>query len=371
MKNFSVDESLAADRSRAMIYPDCIPPFAERSLERLYGSLYASMPQLRCDRLDRINTYAAWRGSQLSALLLYRLDGSRISVINEGMGVSTEELNRFAAALFERHANASVISFYALAVDKERLDYPSIRMPVTEDILIDLPGSGQDYLSQLSKSSRKSIKQHLSRAQRDLADFDHAVLTGNEISDDLVDQVIAFNHRRMASKQRRSAIDAEARSHLLHLLRHRGWVGVVRSEGRICAGTLACRLGDDVYSLVNAHDPDLDAYSLGNVSRHLLINASIHAGVRRFHMMGGQLSTKRHAMARRHVLCELRLYRSWRSVVRDTLGLLRLSRASLMYRLRTWLEDLPNSRSGYDTLTNILLFLQKTWRSIRRRLQWR
>ncbi|MFN9952883.1 MAG: GNAT family N-acetyltransferase, partial [bacterium] len=96
-------------------------------------------------------------------------------------------------------------------------------------------------------------------------------MTGEAISEALVDQIIGFNHARMAQKQRRSAIDGKVRVHLMRLLRARGWVGVITTHDRICAGTLACRFGDDVYSIVNAHDPQYDAYSMGNLSRHLLI----------------------------------------------------------------------------------------------------
>lgn len=304
MKIFATDETLPAESSAELIYPDGIPAFAEHSLDQLYGSLYASMPQLQCEQRAQVHTYAAWRGEQLSALLLYCLDGQRIRVINEGMRVPKEELDRFATSLFARHAGSSVISLHALSVSETPLiQHPSVCMPVTEDIVIDLPDTEQAYLAQLGKSSRKSLRQNLSRAKQTLSGFRHSVMAGDTISERIVDQIIGFNHARMAIKQRHSAIDTEARVHLRQLLRARGWVGVISTNDRICAGTLACRFGNDVYSLVNAHDPQYDDYGMGNLSRHLLINASIGAGAHRFHLLGGQLSTKRHSLARRHTLC--------------------------------------------------------------------
>ena len=358
MKIFALDESPPSESSAERIYPDGIPAFAEQSLDRLYGSLYASMPQLQCDKRAHVHTYAAWRHGQVSALLLYCLDGPRIRVINEGMHVPADELNRFAHTIFARHAGTSVISLHALSVSEVPLHYPSVCMAVTEDIVIDLPNTEQAYLAQLGKSTRKSLRQNLSRAESDLPDFQHSVMAGDAISDSVVDQIIGFNHERMARKQRSSAIDAQARAHLMELLRARGWAGVIRTDTRICAGTLACRLGDDVYSLVNAHDPLYDDYGMGNLSRHLLINASIQAGARRFHLLGGQFSSKRHTLAQRHTLCEVRLYRSRQSILRDLFDLSRLARKSTVYRLRAFLEDL-RMQPQRGKIANSALRLQK------------
>ena len=368
MKIFTENETLPAESAAERIYTDCIPPFAEQGLEGLYESLYASLPQLQCDSLTQVHTYAAWRDGQLSALLLYCLEGSHIRVINEGMRIPPEELDRFANALFTRHAKASVISLHAQSISEMLLRHPCACMAVTEDIVIDLPDNEESYLAQLGKSSRKSLKQHLSRAQHELPGFHHSVVTGEAISETLVDQIIGFNHARMAQKQRRSAIDEKARTHLMRLLRARGWVGVVSAHNRICAGTLGCRFGDAVYSMVNAHDPQYDEYSMGNLSRHFLINASIRAGARRFHLLGGQLSTKRNALGRRHKLYEIRLYRSQLSIARDLSHLVRLASESLSYQLQTWLEDL-HAQPHPGKIAHAVLYLQQALRATRSHLR--
>jgi hypothetical protein len=368
MKIFTENETLPAENSAERIYMNCIPPFAEPGLDELYESLYASLPQLQCNSLTQVNTYAAWRDGQLSALLLYCLDGSRIRVINEGMHIPSEKLDRFANALFARHAKASVISLHAQSISITTLQHPSVCMAVTEDIVIDLPDNEETYLAQLGKSSRKSLKQHLSRAQHELPGFHHTVVAGEEISETLVDQIIGFNHARMAQKQRRSAIDEKARAHLIRLLRARGWVGVISTNDRICAGSLGCRFGDAVYSMVNAHDPKYDVYGMGNLSRHLFVNASIRAGVRHFHLLGGQLSTKRNALGRRQALYDIRLYRSKLSIAKDLSHLARLSRASLGYQLQTWLEDL-HTQPHPGKIAHVALYLQQALRSIRNHIR--
>ncbi len=364
----TTNEPLSVENSTESIYVNCIPPFVEQGLDDLYGSLYASLPQLQCDDLGQVHTYAAWRDGQLSALLLYCIDGRRIRVINESMRIPTEELDRFADTLFAHYTKVSVISLHAQSISERKPQRPCARMPVTEDIVIHLPGNEQNYLAQLGKSSRKSLKQHLSRAQHELPGFHHTVVAGEAISETLVEQVINFNHARMAQKQRRSAIDEKARMHLMQLLRARGWVGVISTRDRICAGTLACRFGDAVYSMVNAHDPQYDEYGMGNLSRHLLINASIRAGARRFHLLGGQLSTKRNALGRRQKLYEIRLYRSQLFMARDLFNLAMLARASLVYRLKAWLEDL-HMQPHPGKIAHAVLCLRKALRATRSQIR--
>ncbi len=364
----TTNETLSVENSTESIYVNCIPPFVEQGLDDLYGSLYASLPQLQCDDLGQVHTYAAWRDGQLSALLLYCIDGRRIRVINESMRIPTEELDRFADTLFAHYTKVSVISLHAQSISERKPQRPCARMPVTEDIVIHLPGNEQNYLAQLGKSSRKSLKQHLSRAQHELPGFHHTVVAGEAISETLVEQVINFNHARMAQKQRRSAIDEKARMHLMQLLRARGWVGVISTRDRICAGTLACRFGDAVYSMVNAHDPQYDEYGMGNLSRHLLINASIRAGARRFHLLGGQLSTKRNALGRRQKLYEIRLYRSQLFMARDLFNLAMLARASLVYRLKAWLEDL-HMQPHPGKIAHAVLCLRKALRATRSQIR--
>lgn len=368
MNIFAADDMLSAENSAELIYPNDIPGFAEHSLDQLYGSLYASLPQLRCSKLAGVSTYAGWRDHQLSTLLLYCVDGSRIRVINEGLHIPPPELTRFASTLFEQYGQVSVIELHALSVNPVRPDHHSVSLPVTEDIVIDLPDTEEAYVARLGKSSRKSLRQHLSRAQRDFPGFRHCVMAGDTISEDVIDQIIGFNRTRMIRKQRNPGIDARSRAHLHALVRSRGWVGVVRTDAHICAGTIACRFGRDVFSLVNAHDPRYDSYGMGNLSRHLLITASIRAGLRRFHLLGGQWSTKRHALAHRHRLHEVRLYRSRLAQIRDAPGLLQLLRRSASYLMLAQIEDW-RLQANPGIAVRLMLRLQRVLRAARRHLR--
>lgn len=326
-------------------YETHIPAFAESALETLYGALYSSLPQLSLGELRGTGTYTAADGGQLHALFLYRRQGREVRVINEGMNVDATDAERFARELFARDLRADRIRFHAVRISGELQTQHAWQAPVTEDIVLALPGDEASYMALLGKSTRKTLRQNLARA----GELQHDIVPGDEADESLIDTIIGFNHARMAGKQRSSAIDARACEQLAALVRARGMVGTVCMDGALCAGTLACRFGDDVYSLVNAHDPAADHFGMGNISRHLMILAAIRAHAQRFHLLGGHFSSKRTCGALRVPLDELMIYRSRRAMLAGVGGLVALALRSADYRLRVAIEDLDAPRpSGSD-----------------------
>ena len=270
-------------------HDDQIPEFAGPALDALYGSLYASLPQLSLGELQGVSTYADRTAEGLCALFLYTRRGRTARVLNEGMQLSAGTIERFAGLLFERFADLARVDFHAVQCNDPQIAFQAFqacltcRFTLDEDIVIDLPASEAAYLADLGKSTRKTLRQNLTRA----AGLTHAVLPGAAVDAALVDQIIGFNHARLAARQRRSALDATAARQLHTLVSANGMAGIVRMHGQLCAGTLASRVGDDVYSLVNAHDPAFDSLGMGNLSRHLMIVAAIRSGARRFQASPG------------------------------------------------------------------------------------
>lgn len=349
-------------------YPGQIPRFAERAIETLYGSLYSSLPHLRLQgALDTAHTYAAWRDGELVTLLLFRQQGGKIVVLNEGMRLANEDIAAFANYVFGKLRNATSIHFHAVIVENVHHDYPSLLLPCTEDIIIALPKTEEDYLASLGKSTRKNIRQSLARVQRSLPVFSHEVKPGNAVTEEVMRDIIGFNHARMASKQRTSALNTEACDKLISLISKRGMVGMASVNGRLCGGTLACRIGDDLYSLVNAHEPAYDTFSLGSVCRHLMITESIKMQAQRFHLLGGQFETKKMVLGKRQQLEHLALYRSRAQQILHAGEIAQLVWRSATYQAQTWLEQQASVRDK-TLLSKTAAFAFTALRSVKRHL---
>ncbi len=342
-----------------------IPEFTGPALDALYGSLYASLPQLSLGELRDVSTYADRTSEGLRALFLYTCRRRAARVLNEGMQLSASTIERFARRLFERFADLARVDFHAVQCNDPQIAFhacQTCRFTLDEDIVIDLPATEAAYLADLGKSTRKTLRQNLARA----AGLTHAVLPGAAVDAALVDQIIGFNHARLAARRRRSALDATAARQLHALVSANGMAGIVHMQGQLCAGTLASRVGDDVYSLVNAHDPAFDSLGMGNLSRHLMIIAAIRSGARRFHLLGGNFSSKRACGAKRRTLQHLVVYRNrWRMLI-DLPHLATLSWREQRYWLGVLLDDGSTELRGSTSLKAVAT-LARWLRAVKRR----
>ena len=219
-------------------------------------------------------------------------------------------------------------------------------------------------MNQLGKATRKSIKKHLNRAQRELPNFNHSIHSGNLVSEDALLKIVGFNHSRMAGKEKLSALDTQTTKQLLTIIRSHGIVGMVNSDKGLGAGTLACRFGDDVFSLITAHDPAYDTFGFGTLSRHLMIIHSIQTGAKRFHLLGGNMSSKRSALGVRETLDHLTVYRRPVDMLRNPKITLQLAINEVKYHIHRWLEDQSanSENSGAGRFIHALRMSIRRWR---------
>jgi hypothetical protein len=352
------------------IYRHCIPDFAAPALDDLYGNLHSSLATLNLTNLSETSTYVKWtkesNSNKPESIFLFKKLGSSLRVVNEGMRLKKKEVDHFCEYVFANDEQINRIDFHAVVPPQQHLSRANLRWACTEDIVITLPGDEQHYLNQLGKATRKSIKKHLTRAQRELTNFNHSIHAGNQISQEALLKIVGFNHSRMAGKDKLSALDSETTKQLLAIIRSHGIVGLVNSAKGVSAGTLACRFGDDVFSLITAHDTAYDSLGFGTLSRHLMIIHSIQTGAKRFHLLGGNMSSKRSALGVRETLDHLTVYRNRFVMLRDPKFTLQLATNAAKYHLHRWLED----QSANPENTVMTRFINALRHSIRAWRRW-
>lgn len=289
-----------------------LPAFVGPELDRLYGNTYASLLQLETygGLKGRINVYIARDAGRVTALLLYRLEHGRARVLNEGMRLGRRELERFSGYVFRNHPGVSVISFYAIESDVDRLGYPLQRFNCLEDIAMALPPTPEAYLASLGKNTRRNIKRYTDRVRRAFPGLRFDVSTQDAVTEEQVRAIIAFNHARMAGKQKSSAIDETETQRIARMTRACGMVGTISIDGRICAGTISYRTGDNYFLYVLAHDPAYDAYWIGILCCYLTICECIRRGGKEFHFLWGRYEYKFALGATERCLDRVVIYRS-------------------------------------------------------------
>lgn len=370
-QSFDDEKSDGSEVIEESVYSDDLPGFTVEMLDKLYGSLYCTLPAIALmaqGSCPGVTTYVHRQAHGLRLLpdtvLMFRQNEHAVQVINEGMQLSGESIERFCEYLFAKQTKTTQINFHAIAKSAMTSSRPSLWWSCTEDIVVTLPDSTDTYWTRLGKSTRKSMKKSLSRAQRELAGFFYCVKERSAIDEGSIRQIVDFNHARMAQKGRQSALDESAVIQLIGMMHSHGYAGLMMSGKRVCAGTLTCRFGDDVFSLVNAHDPTFDQLRLGNLSRHLMVLSAIDAGAQRFHLLGGNLSGKQAALGKRQRLYHLTVYRTRAVVVSDLTGIARRTASACVYRMRSWLEDRQADRSDgwLGCVVTLLVYLWRRWR---------
>lgn len=300
-----------ADGASVSCYRNEVPAFVEPELIRLYGSVFSTLEHFRVyGGLEQASTYVARDGDEIVSVLLFRIEGRAVHVLNELIRIDQQEITRFAGYIFAAFERVRVIRFNAVELEIGRLPFACQRFNCSEDIALVLPPTPEAYLGRLGKATRKNIKHHLSRLRHQFPTLRFDVRCNEKIDADRLSDIAALNRARMAEKHKTSYLDDEEAARLLHIVRSSGLVAALTIDGRVCAGAICARVGDNYFSYVNAHDPSYDAYRLGTLCCYLTICECIVRGGREFHLLWGRDPYKYLLAGAQRNLDHLDIYRS-------------------------------------------------------------
>lgn len=293
------------------------PAFLEAELDRLYGTRLSCLP---CFRLhgswDGVRAYVARRAGVVEAVFLFRCENGRALVLNEGMKVGEEIVNRFASYLFRNHDGLSLVAFHFVETGARRFAFPSQRAACGQDTVLELPASAAAYCARFGASTRRSLHHRLGRIRRVLPGFAFAVYEKEDVPVRQVRALIRLHRLNTAANGRVAAIDEAEEERIIAYVALCGFVSIATSDGEVCAGAITYRLGSNFTARILAHDPLHAGLRLGFVCAYLTICECIAAGNSRyFHFGWGQRDYKRQLGGRERHLVHLSLFRSRAHIV--------------------------------------------------------
>jgi hypothetical protein len=321
------------------LFENSIPHSLEEDMEKLYQNLYSTLAHHRTygDLTSGVSIYVARRKGEPLAILLLRRDKDTVRVLNEQIRLEAQEVTRFANYIFTTFSSVNIILFHAVEAELDPVDFPCQHFSCTEDIVLELPPSADAYRSKLGKSTRSYINRYQNKLRRDFPTLRHDVYTRDEISEEHVRAIIAMNHARMANKHRSSYIDDIEAERILNFARKFGMVSVVTIDGRVCAGTINFRIGDNYFLKVIAHDSAFNEYGLGTVCCYLTICECIARGGREYHFLWGRYEYKYRLLGVQRNLDHIALYRSRRYMVFNGRRALHNAFLGNALQVRSWL----------------------------------
>ncbi len=351
------------------IHEFAVPAFAEAALERLYGSMYASLRHLQlCDcATPQPHAWVGYRRGEIIGVLLFRMRGTQAVVLTEMIPLAAELAEEFCRALFSRFAYAQSACFNAVTLPGP-LSGPLSRLPAShaafsENYVITLPGSVDAYFAALGKATRKTLRGYGNRLRRDLPDLRWEVRRGSEMRTDelrrLVRQLQAFKRDSMAARGKRAELSRRDTARLLALVSERGLVGIATVDGCVCAGSLACRFGDNYVMLLAAADPALACFRLGMLCCYWSVCDCVRDGARECHLLWGRYQYKAQLLGVPRPLHRVLVYRSLLQMALSPSALATMAWLRLRARVRDRL--IANPGSDATALQRVVLLAAASW----------
>lgn len=330
-----------------------VPPFIGPALERLYGNLFSSLAYYRVfGGAERASTYVVRDGKTVVCAWLFRRYRNTVRVINEGLRLQQDDVTRFARTIFSRYPSVNIISFHAVQVQKMELPLPSQCFNCLEDIVLTLPASADAYMASLGRSTRSYLTRYLNKLKRDFPSFRFAVLADDGVDELLIRHIIDLNRLRMASKGKESINDENVTQRIIQLAGECGIVGVIELEGRICAGSINYRVGQNYFLETLAHDPQYDDYRLGTLCCYLTICACIARHGKEYHFLWGQDEYKTRLLGVQRDLDNLIIYRSRLHMLLYGKLVVQHVTSGFVRRLRIWVRVMRKRKSIGGRLVN-------------------
>lgn len=342
------------------IHEHQVPQSAADALDRLYGSLYASYRYQRlCDPSALPHVWVGYQRGEIVGALLFDIHSERVRVMTEMFALSEEVASAFCRDVFGRYRHVRHIDFNAIGLPSRMSQLTCQHFAFSENYVLEAPASVEQYEQALGKSTRKTLRGYRNRLLREHPGFEWRCCTPDElprhVQRALVRQLQEFKRESMATRGKQAQSDARETAQLLLMAAHCGLYGVGTIDGKLCAGSLALRIGDTYVMLLCAADPAFSSCRLGLLACYWALCDCIRQGARQCHLLWGRYRYKEQLLAAPVSLHRMRVYRSrWQMLVQPV-GVIQMAARGWLHHCRSWLlNELPHRQ---DRLSRCLLWL--------------
>lgn len=231
----------------------------------------------------------------------------------------------------------------------------------SNDYIIDLPSTMDEYISRLGQSTRKNIRNLSSKFSRDYPEARHITLFGEDIRKEIVSEIIALNINRMKSK---GIMPGRSESDIVNTYlfsKHYGCVSYIEVNGTIVAGNISFLIGNRIFASVIAHDNNFSKYNVGRICQLNIIQTAIDKKMSTFHFLWGDNEYKKRLLGEPRALYSYCVHRNYYNdyILRKMNALMYLimirirhskyskpfKEAIKNYRKNKWKESLPTFES--------------------------
>lgn len=347
-------------------YEDGIPDFAVQEMDRLYGHLYCSPRYFEAaSAMASASLYVAKAYGNPIAILPYKKTNDAVTVISEYLTLDEMEIERFASHMFSRDASIKRVTFPKVHAQIKTLSFPWHALICSEDMVVQLPKTVKEYEAAIGKNTRRNIKRYSSALAKAFPSYRYELYLERDIREQDLRDIVALSCMRMKSKNIVPRFDETEIRWIVDFARTCGIVGVARIDGKVCAGAIGFRIGDNYFMHVIAHHPQYNDFSLGILCYYHTICEGIVRGGKRFHLLQGRYGYKHRLLAERRDIAHLDIYRNRRNALSRISHIVRKEAKGRLWLINQWLlHDIEHKEgTGYRLLRAAVNFLRRAKRS--------
>lgn len=360
------------------IHEQAVPDFASQALDRLQGSLYASLKYLQLCEPGQVlpHTWVGYRNGEITGVLLFRIQGRCVKVISEVIVLDPCQIDAFSNCVFRHFPIVRRIVFNAVSLQSRPCSSPNQHFAYSENYVLTLPACNAAYIAALGKSTRQSVRGYRNRLQRDFPDFSWTAYACDALSTQqqrgLVLTLQNFKRESMNARGKSADIDPAETERLLTMAAECGLFGIGVIQGRVCAGALSCRIGDTYVMLLSASDPAMSTYRLGMLTCLWSIGDCIERGARECHLLWGRYAYKHQLQAVPRVLQRMTVYPSVRHMLLQPVTVLMMLLRSQYVLGERWLREQAAVQKipGLPWLIRQCRVMKLRWVVLGKILQW-
>lgn len=325
---------------------------AINGLENLYGGLYSLYQFLQLQGVDKHNlrSWMLYRNKKLSAVFLFYIQGTHLRVVTEMMAVTENDLSCFAQNIFSQYKKIQSLAFHASELPSVQSNYPYQIFNCSENFIIDLPVNSEHYLLSLGRATRKSIKSSIHKFQQDFPNLEIQLKEGLELSaveqKAMLETLQHYKQSKMSERSRAVIFNEAENQRLLRLVSERGLFTQVIINGEMRAGSIACRVGNNIVMLISAADPILTSYRCGFLVCYWTISECAQRGFQQCHLLWGRYQYKTQLGAQSHNLMHAIFYRSYLAMILSPIKVMSMFSKNISIQSRHWLVSLSQRSSN-------------------------
>lgn len=256
-----------------------------------------------------INYFIVYDDGKLIELLVYGNNGNTARCFNSLVSIDQNIILEFSQSIFNKHPEITkieiVASYIKYNLSKTILSFKS------DDYILKLPSSMEDYYSKLGKSTRQHVKNRKVRLSRDYLDTKFITKFGTEIDEALVNKIVQLKIKTLKSMGRIPKIDDVYKTNMYKYSQYYGCVAYIEIDGEIVAGNLSTIINKEIFGDITAYDSNFSKYSIGEICAFYIIETAIENGLSTFHFLWGESDLKKRLLGQQHLLYTYQIFRNY------------------------------------------------------------